>query len=103
MNPRYKQIVGGRILTPQGWLYGGSVIVEGTKILGVENTQLSIQDAERIDVHGADMKSGEYLKGQKEHDFGSRTLFYRIRKDGFCGIESVTHNEHPKDADTISW
>ncbi|MBR3648301.1 MAG: N-acetylglucosamine-6-phosphate deacetylase [Paludibacteraceae bacterium] len=55
---RYKQIVGGRILTPQGWLLGGSVIVEGTKIFAVENTQLSIQDAERIDVHGADIVPG---------------------------------------------
>lgn len=55
---RYKQIVGGRILTPQGWLQGGSVIVEGTKIFAVENTQLSIQDAERIDVHGADIVPG---------------------------------------------
>lgn len=55
---RYKQIVGGRILTPQGWLLGGSVIVEGTKIFAVENTQLSIQDAERIDVNGADIVPG---------------------------------------------
>ena len=55
---RYKQLVGGRILTPQGWLLGGSVIVEGTKIFAVENTQLSIRDAERIDVHGADIVPG---------------------------------------------
>ena len=80
MNPRYKQIVGGRILTPQGWLYGGSVIVEGTKILGVENTQLSIQDAERIDVHGADIVPGGidlHVHGGGGSDFmeGTREAF----------------------------
>lgn len=41
-------------------------------------------------VHGADMKSGEHLSGRKERGLHTRTLFYRIRKDGFCGIESVT-------------
>ena len=31
---------------------------------------------------GGNMKTGEYLKGLKEHGMHSRTLFYRIRKDG---------------------
>jgi len=77
---RYKQIVGGRILTPQGWLYGGSVIVEGTKIFAVENTQLSIQDAERIDVEGADIVPGGidlHVHGGGGSDFmeGTREAF----------------------------
>lgn len=80
MSKRYKQIVGGRILTPQGWLHGGSVIVEGTKILGVENTQLSIQDAERIDVNGADIVPGGidlHVHGGGGSDFmeGTREAF----------------------------
>ena len=80
MTKRYKQIVGGRILTPQGWLNGGSVIVEGTKILGVENTQLSIQDAERIDVNGADIVPGGidlHVHGGGGSDFmeGTREAF----------------------------
>lgn len=54
----YKQIYGGRILTPQGWLKGGSVIVEGSKIFAVENTELPIVGAERIYVHGADIVPG---------------------------------------------
>lgn len=54
----YKQIYGGRILTPQGWLHGGSVIVEGSKIFAVENTELPIVGAERIYVHGADIVPG---------------------------------------------
>ena len=27
-----KQIVNGRVLTPQGWLVGGSVVIDGNKI-----------------------------------------------------------------------
>ena len=30
-----KQILNGRVLTPQGWLEGGSVIIDGNKILAV--------------------------------------------------------------------
>ena len=53
-----KQIFGGRILTPSGWLHGGSVIVEGTRIFAVENTELPIVGAERINVYGADIVPG---------------------------------------------
>jgi len=79
-NYTYKQIVGGRILTPQGWLYGGSVIVAGTKIFAVETTQLPIQGAERIDVHGADIVPGGielHVHGGGGSDFmeGTREAF----------------------------
>lgn len=53
-----KQIYGGRILTPQGWLKGGSVIVDDAKIFAVENTELPIVGAERINVCGADIVPG---------------------------------------------
>lgn len=35
-----KQIVNGRILTPKGWLEGGSVIIEDNKIKAVSNIDL---------------------------------------------------------------
>lgn len=47
-----KQIINGRILTPQGWLTGGSVVVEGTKIKAVINTDLPVEGAEIIDAKG---------------------------------------------------
>ena len=47
-----KQIVNGRILTPQGWLTDGSVVVEGNKILSVLNSTLPVEGAERIDAKG---------------------------------------------------
>ena len=47
-----KQIVNGRILTPKGWLEGGSVIIENNKIKAVSNIDLHIVDAEIVDAKG---------------------------------------------------
>lgn len=47
-----KQIINGRILTPKGWLEGGSVIIEDNKIKAVSNIDLHIVDAEIIDAKG---------------------------------------------------
>ena len=47
-----KQIVNGHILTPKGWLDGGSVIIEDNKIKAVSNIDLHIVDAEIIDAKG---------------------------------------------------
>lgn len=47
-----KQIVNGHILTPKGWLEGGSVIIENNKIKAVSNIDLHIVDAEIIDAKG---------------------------------------------------
>ncbi|MCQ2334581.1 MAG: N-acetylglucosamine-6-phosphate deacetylase [Paludibacteraceae bacterium] len=75
-----KQIFGGRILTPSGWLTGGSVIVEGSKIFAVETTELPIVDAERINVRGADIVPGGidlHVHGGGGRDFmeGTREAF----------------------------
>ncbi|MBB3703024.1 N-acetylglucosamine-6-phosphate deacetylase [Alloprevotella rava] len=61
-----KQIFNGRILTPEGWLEGGSVIVEGNKILEVSNSDLPITGAERIDAKGGDIVPG----GIEQHCHG---------------------------------
>lgn len=47
-----KQIINGRILTPKGWIEGGSVIIEDNKIKAVSNIDLHIVDAEIIDAKG---------------------------------------------------
>lgn len=47
------QIVNGRILTPQGWLEGGSVIVDGNRIAEVSNCNLPLANAELVDAKGA--------------------------------------------------
>lgn len=53
-----KQIINGRILTPQGWIEGGSVLVEGGKIVEVVNVNLPIEGAEIIDAKGCDVVPG---------------------------------------------
>lgn len=53
-----KQITNGRILTADGWLEGGSVIVDGGKILEVSNNDLPVVGAEIIDAKGCDIVPG---------------------------------------------
>lgn len=53
-----KQIINGRILTPQGWFKGGSVIVEGNKIKAVSNNDLHVEGAEIIDAKGCTIVPG---------------------------------------------
>ena len=53
-----KQITNGRILTADGWLEGGSVIVEEGKIIEVSNNALPVVGAEIIDAKGCDIVPG---------------------------------------------
>ena len=53
-----QQISNGRILTSEGWLNGGSVIVEGGKILAVSNNALPVEGAQQIDAKGCDIVPG---------------------------------------------
>ena len=47
-----KQIINAKILTPQGWLKDGSVIIRDNKILEVTNCDLAVVGAELIDAKG---------------------------------------------------
>jgi N-acetylglucosamine-6-phosphate deacetylase len=46
------QIINARILTPQGWLKDGSVIIRDNKILEVTNCDLAVIGAQVIDAKG---------------------------------------------------
>lgn len=46
------QIINGRILTPQGWLKNGSIILRDSKILEVTNCDLAVIGANLIDAKG---------------------------------------------------
>ena len=46
------QFVNGRILTPKGWLDGGSIVTDGNRIRCVSNIDLHVVGAEIIDVNG---------------------------------------------------
>ena len=47
-----KQIINGRILTPNGWLEGGSIVVEANKIKEVRSCSCVEEGAEVIDAKG---------------------------------------------------
>lgn len=53
-----QQIINGRILTPAGWLQGGSVVVDGGHIVEVSNCDLPLAGAELIDAKGCDIVPG---------------------------------------------
>ena len=42
------QIINGRILTPQGWVEGGSVLISDGKILEVTNSDLAVIEEDTI-------------------------------------------------------
>ena len=47
-----RQIINGKILTPQGWISGGSVVYEDGKILEIKNNSYIVPEAEVIDAQG---------------------------------------------------
>lgn len=58
MSRKIIQIVGGKILTPQGWLLGGSLVVEGNKIAGIDKSDGRIEGATLIDANGGAVAPG---------------------------------------------
>lgn len=78
MTNQLTQIINGRILTPAGWLKGGSVVVNHDKIVEIQKTENLIEDATLIDAHGGDIVPGgidlhihggggrDYMEGDEE-------------------------------------
>lgn len=70
------QIINGRILTPQGWLKDGSVILRDSKILEVTNSDLAIIGANIIDARGMYVVPGYvdmHVHGGNGRDFQEGT------------------------------
>ena len=66
------QIINGKILTPQGWLEEGSVLISDGKILEVTNSDLAVIGATVIDARGMTIVPGfvgMHLHGGGGHDF----------------------------------
>ena len=53
-----KQIINGHILTPEGWIENGSIVVDGNKIVSVSADFQPAEGAEIIDAKGADVVPG---------------------------------------------
>lgn len=62
------QIINGKILTPQGWLKEGSVILRDNKILEVTNCDLAVIGAELVDVKGMYVVPG-FIDIQAPHTY----------------------------------
>ena len=79
------QIINGRILTPQGWLKDGSVILRDNKILEVTNCDLAVIGAELIDAKGMYVLPGGvemHVHGGGGRDFQEATEdAYRVAVD----------------------
>ena len=46
------QIVNAKVLTPQGWIENGSVLMDGNKIADVMENSLPVEGAEIVDAKG---------------------------------------------------
>ena len=108
-----KQIINGRILTPQGWLEGGSIIVEGNKIKAVANTDLPIEGAEVLDAKGCHVVPGgiemhvhggggrDFMEGTEEAfrvavqahlEYGTTSIFPTLSSSTVPMIEQAMEN-----------
>ena len=79
------QILNGRILTPQGWIRGGSVIIDGNKIIEVSNNELHIESARFFDAAGCHIVPGGidiHVHGGGGRDFmeGTEEAFRKSHK-----------------------
>lgn len=70
------QIINGRILTPQGWLKDGSILISEGKILEVTNSDLAVIGAKVIDARDMYVLPGfvaMHVHGGGGHDFKEGT------------------------------
>ncbi len=70
------QIINGQILTPQGWLKDGSVLINDGKILEITNSDLAVIGATVIDAKGMFIVPGfvsMHCHGGGGHDFTEGT------------------------------
>lgn len=79
------QIINGKILTPQGWLEEGSVLICDGKILEVTNSDLAVIGAKVIDARGMYIVPGfvaMHVHGGGGHDFkeGTEEVFRAATK-----------------------
>lgn len=66
------QLYNAKVLTPEGWVSEGAIIIEGTKIKAIEKDSLRIKDAQQIDMQGAYLLPGGidlHIHGGGARDF----------------------------------
>ena len=82
-NSRLTQIIGGKILTPQGWIENGSLLMRDSRILAIQTDPAAYPDALIYDAQGCFVLPGSidtHIHGGGGHDFmeGTETAFRAI-------------------------
>ena len=85
-----KQIYNARILTPQGWLKNGSVLIRDNKILEVSNCELAVVGAELIDAKGMYIVPG----GVEIHCHGGGSRDFMEGKEDAFRTAVKAHMQH---------
>ena len=70
------QIINGHILTPQGWMKDGSVLISDGKILEVTNSDLAVIGAKVVDAKGMGKSVLALIAGFLQYD--TEKLIYNI-------------------------
>ena len=86
------QIINARVLTPQGWLKDGSVIIRDNKILEVTNCDLAVIGADLIDAKGMAVVPGGHGEPQVVH------VGHRFSLKGVEMCDARAHGSHTQDA-----
>lgn len=90
MNEMQLKIINGRIITPQGILNGGSILIEDGKIIEIGDANINAPDAAVIDAGGKYVSPGFidiHVHGGGGHDFMDNTVA------AFLGIAKL-HARH---------
>ena len=84
------QLINGKILTPQGWLKDGSVLISDGKILEVNNSDLAVIGATVIDVKGMTIVPGYVAM----HVYGANGREYTEATEEAFDIVTEEHLKH---------
>lgn len=84
------QIINGRILTPQGWLKDGSIVMRDDKILEVTNCDLAIIGAQIIDARGMYVVPG----GVEMHVHGGGGRDFQEGNEDAFRVAVEAHMQH---------
>ncbi len=84
------QLINGKILTPQGWLKDGSVLISDGKILEVNNSDLAVIGATVIDVKGMTIVPGYVAM----HVYGANGREYTEATEEAFDVVTAEHLKH---------
>lgn len=91
------QIINGHILTPQGWMKDGSVLISDGKILEVTNSDLAVIGAKVVDAKGMSI-CPRFRGDEYPWRWGLRLLRMYGRgfpRCGSCSSETWGHDDIP--------